>query len=95
MGKAGRVPGPCFPSGDGSRAGERKKGKISYAKALRDALWAAGVVRALPGFHDAAVAWQRVAQELKHETSRPAKERIRDAEQRRCGSQGIATPGRT
>jgi hypothetical protein len=37
---AGRV----FPSQRGKRAGERKQGKISYAKALRGALWSGASV---------------------------------------------------
>ena len=42
-----------FPVRAGKRAGERKRGKIAYAKALREALWNAGIVRPLPGFDDA------------------------------------------
>jgi integrase len=45
--------GAVFPSRHGERAGERKTGKHSYAQALRDALWAAGIVRPLPGFDNA------------------------------------------
>lgn len=46
--------GPVFPLRKGPKAGERKSGKgISYAKALRDALWAEGIVRALPGYESA------------------------------------------
>jgi integrase len=41
--------GPVFPLRKGPKAGERKTGKgISYADPLRDALWAAGIVRPLP-----------------------------------------------
>lgn len=46
--------GPVFPLRKGPKAGQRKTGKgISYAKALRDALWAEGIVRALPGYETA------------------------------------------
>jgi integrase len=44
------VSGPVFPVQKGPRAGKTKGRGISYAQALRDALWAAGVVRPLPGF---------------------------------------------
>lgn len=43
--------GPIFPLRRGKNVGGRKTGKgISYAKALREALWAARVYRPLPGF---------------------------------------------
>lgn len=42
--------GPVFPVRRGPRAGEHKRPRMSYAKDLRDALWAAGVVRPLPAF---------------------------------------------
>lgn len=45
--------GPVFPAQRGPRAGLRKGRGITYAQALRDALWAAGVVRPLPGFESA------------------------------------------
>lgn len=45
--------GPVFPCRRGPRAGQRKGTGISCAGALRDALWSAGIVRPLPGFHDA------------------------------------------
>lgn len=51
------VSGPVFPVRRGARAGERKRGKISYAAALRDALWRAGIVRPLPGFEEAVRDW--------------------------------------
>jgi len=51
--------GPVFPIRRGKRAGERKRGKISYAKALREALWQAGIVRPLPGFDEATTDEQR------------------------------------
>jgi integrase len=44
--------GPVFPTRKGNRAGERKRGKISYAKRLREALWQAGIVRPLTGLHE-------------------------------------------
>jgi len=44
--------GAVFPAARGPRAGRHKK-RMSYAKELRAALWAAGVVRPLPGFHEA------------------------------------------
>lgn len=53
--------GPVFPVRKGKRAGERKRGKISYAKRLRAALWEAGIVRPLPGFHEAEGEEQRRA----------------------------------
>jgi len=45
--------GPGVPVRKGRRAGERKQGKTSYADALREAVWVAGVVRPLPGFEGA------------------------------------------
>jgi integrase len=48
------VTGPVFPCRRGARAGQRKGKGISYASALRDALWAARIVRPLPGFERAA-----------------------------------------
>jgi len=45
--------GPVFPVRKGPRAGERKGDNISYAKALRSALWEEGIVRPLPGFETA------------------------------------------
>lgn len=45
--------GPVFPVRRGPRAGLHKGSHISYAEALRDELWAAGVVRPLPGFEQA------------------------------------------
>jgi len=45
--------GPVFPCRRGKRAGEHKLPGVSYAEALRDALWAARVVRPLPGFERA------------------------------------------
>jgi integrase len=45
--------GPVFPVRRGPRAGLHKGAHISYAKALRAELWAAGVVRPLPGFEQA------------------------------------------
>jgi len=61
--------GAVFPAQRGKRAGLRKQGKISYAKALRGALWAAGVVRPLEGFELARAAWQSLVSE---ETARNA-----------------------
>lgn len=48
--------GPVFPVRRGPSAGERKR-KSSYAKALREALWAAGIVRPRPGFPEALERW--------------------------------------
>lgn len=50
--KAGKpVSGPVFPLRRGDQVGGRKTGKgISYAKALRFALWEARIYRPLPGF---------------------------------------------
>lgn len=46
--------GPVFPLRKGPKAGQRKTGKgISYAQALRDALWSEGIVRPLPGYDQA------------------------------------------
>lgn len=45
--------GPVFPVRKGPRAGKRKSVKNSYAKRLREALWQAGIVRPLAGFHEA------------------------------------------
>lgn len=46
--------GPVFPIRKGPRVGQRKVGKgISYAEPLRDALWAEGIVRPLPGYDEA------------------------------------------
>jgi integrase len=46
--------GPVFPLRRGPKAGQRKTGKgISYAQALRDALWEACIYRPLPGFEGA------------------------------------------
>lgn len=48
------VSGPVFPIRRGANLGARKTGKgISYAKALRDALWEARIYRPLPGFETA------------------------------------------
>jgi integrase len=43
------VTGPAFPCRRGARAGQRKGKGISNAPTLRDALWAARIVRPLPG----------------------------------------------
>lgn len=51
--------GPVFPCRRGARAGQRKGKGISYAAALRDALWAAKVIRPLPGFERAATDAER------------------------------------
>jgi integrase len=51
--------GPVFPCRRGARAGQRKGKGISYASALREALWAAKVVRPLPGFDRAATDAER------------------------------------
>lgn len=52
--KQGRpVTGPIFPVRKGPRAGAFKGDNISYARAFRDALWAEGIVRPLPGFETA------------------------------------------
>lgn len=50
--RAGRPStGPVFPVRRGKRAGQHKlPGKTSYAEAIRDAFWAAGAVRPLPGW---------------------------------------------
>ncbi len=48
--------GPVFPVRRGPNAGQRKR-KSSYAKALREALWAAGIVRPRPGFPEAVERW--------------------------------------
>jgi integrase len=45
--------GPVFPCRRGARAGERKGKGLSYAAALRDALWAARIVRRAPSFDKA------------------------------------------
>jgi integrase len=50
--------GAVFPVRRGERAGQHKKGKISYAKALRDALWIVGIFRPQPGFTEAFLAWK-------------------------------------
>lgn len=42
--------GPVFPVRRGPRAGEHKLPKSNYSEELRDALWAAGVVRPQPGY---------------------------------------------
>lgn len=44
--------GPVFPVRKGPTAGGQKR-KTSYAKALRRALWDAGIVRPLPGYDEA------------------------------------------
>jgi hypothetical protein len=51
--------GPVFPCRRGSRAGEREGKGISYVTALRDALWAAGIVRPAPGFEQATTDTER------------------------------------
>lgn len=51
--------GPVFPARQGKRAGQAKRPNNSYAGALRDALWLAGVVRPLPGYEEALAAEQR------------------------------------
>ncbi len=51
--------GPVFPVRRGPRAGQRKSLKNSYAAALRDALWQAGIVRPLPGWDEALAAETR------------------------------------
>ncbi len=48
-----RTEGPVFPVREGKRAGQHKR-QMSYAKALRRALWQAGIVRPLPGYEAAA-----------------------------------------
>lgn len=55
------VTGPVFPVQRGPRAGEKKGRGISYAQAVRDALWAAGIVRPLPGFDRARTEEERRA----------------------------------
>jgi integrase len=67
--------GAVFPSQGGNRAGERKQGKISYAKARRRALWAAGIVRPLDGFEQARTAWQALvaAEEAKNTEAKRTK----------------------
>lgn len=46
--------GPVFPLVKGDKVGARKTGKgISYAKALRKALWEAGIRRPMPGYEHA------------------------------------------
>jgi hypothetical protein len=42
-----------LPCRRGASAGQRKGKGVSYASALRDALWAAGIVRPAPGFERA------------------------------------------
>jgi hypothetical protein len=42
--------GAVFPARRGNRAGQHKIGKQSYAEKLRNALWAAGIVRPMPGY---------------------------------------------
>lgn len=54
VGQGKPVAGPVFPLRRGPKAGQRKTGRgISYAQALRDALWAEGIVRPLPGYEAA------------------------------------------
>jgi hypothetical protein len=50
---AGRYPDRFFRFDGAARAGQRKGGGRSYARALRDALWQAGIVRPTPGFQEA------------------------------------------
>lgn len=45
--------GPVFPVRRGRRAGQSKDRGTSYAGLLRDAVWAAGIARPLPGFEQA------------------------------------------
>lgn len=45
--------GPIFPVRKGPRLGQYKGDNLSYAQALRDALWAEGIVRPLPGYETA------------------------------------------
>jgi len=56
-----RVAGPVFPCRAGERAGQNKI-KTSYAKALRAALWDAGIVRPLAGFDEALSIWKGLSQ---------------------------------
>lgn len=54
VGQGKPTTGPVFPLRRGPKAGQRKTGRgISYAQALRDALWAEGIVRPLPGYEAA------------------------------------------
>ncbi len=68
------VSGPVFPVRRGPRAGERKRGKISYAASLRDALWRAGVVRPLLGFAEAVRDWSEASAAHRSESTLAAAE---------------------
>ena len=66
--------GPVFPVRRGARAGQRKRGKISYAEQLRDALWQAGIFRPTEGFELAREALESARTEL---ARREAEERAK------------------
>jgi integrase len=53
--------GPVFPVRRGKTVGKKKSKNITYARKLRDALWAAGIVRPLPGYEEATTDKERRA----------------------------------
>jgi integrase len=82
--------GAVFPVQKGKRAGKKKQGKISYAKALRRALWEAGIVRPLPGFEAVYERWLEARSELAKLRAGVPKNESDDARAARLGAVSAA-----